>query len=1147
MANNLTYSTELMQNFLQAEIVSPQKKFEALQTNDGYSLLFSISTDHVFYLTEQQPEHSSGWEQIDLSSQLSDAHQQKRVIAKDFAVTQNISTGKINLVLAVTVDDHDYLYLSLNNENTQGAITSKSIQWTIMPYDDPQHKGITLNIKNLYIAEASNKEYIVVDISKSTFSKPTQFIQRYYINSANLANPLGQVWNTMVVGGDLNPGVHTSLGRPFGERVDGTYTLGAINGKTELLYAPLYNVWNPKAPPTISRLQVPKGATALDTTLVDGNETDLFVAADQALYYFAANNQNDGATAVKVLSNELFEGVNKLFAYATDKEYIVWGLNRADQVFYTKCNKALVTNSSAWSYPLPILDGVNKISPYINKVDDGNLFFAVAGDELIQVVQSPKTTLWDTQRVTLKAPIDAKAKSFTSYTTRIQLQDEEDQPMAHCTLNISTSTRVPVYINHLYYVLDTTPIPIKTDALGSITVVELANELVGTTITVEALGKGSITINPMDKAFGKIASLDTADKLKAAVITHPDGSTTPLVDQSISKSDLQVVASYNTQLKKAYAKVSKATPQFSSVAAVDLANVSTLTGFGQAIVSSAGDLFSWLESGIESVIHLVEDTASGFWNFVVQIGGKIYQAVLDTIEAVVGAVKWIYKVIKTTLTDLIRFLEFLFEWKDITRTKKVIKNLTKVFLQHEVDQIEIVKNQFNYQMQKFVKDINDWAGIDSWSGLGKAATSKVNSSSTPSDNLSASNTLLSHHFQNNAGNITLKSSSSMPVPPQSPINTLFQTLKNEGKVLDAVLVQFKQLANDYSDMNLEDILKRVIGILTDGALESAQNVVDALFDILYQVLNNILEVLDTPIHIPVVSDILESFGVSSISLLDLFCWIAAVPVTLTYKTTSGHTPFKDNAYTQFLTHTNDYNQLVAAFSGSNDTLRMLAALGNDKATTMQTTLISIPDNVANAVFVTGHTASGFFTLMSCFISSAEAAAVTGDNPFAIPSAVLGIMSAITLGTANVLVPKDPVKNKLVGSISKATTTSVVLAKLIFSGPAQKKLGASAGIMHSLKANDGRATAAIVNNILIIPALACSCWHFYELAQTSSGGTRSAAIIEETANLTSYISRIGYAVAVNSKNPKVKAVSIGAMVVANVVTAGLQTAEAMVGS
>ncbi len=1134
-SNTITYSSELMQNYLQGEVVAPQKKFQALQTSDGYALLFSIGTDDVFYLTEQQPKKPTGWEQVNLSEQLVLSHSGDTVKVKTFAVSQNPATDKIDLVLVATIGDTDYLYISLNNGSESGSITPETIQWTVMPYDDPDHKGIKLDITNVYLSETKHEEYIVADLSRSTFAQPSNFIERYYIDPDKTN---GRVWRNMVIGGDLDPDVQSCIGRKSGDRVDATYTLGAINGKTELIYAPLYNAWDPAAPPTITRLGVPQGATAIDTAYLGDSTTGLFVAANQALYYYPAEAQKDGDNGKKVLQNELFEGVTKLYACISDTHFVVWGLNRADQIFYSSCPKEDVLNPDAWSYPIPILTQVEQVSPYVNKTDNANIFFAVSGNTLKKAVQSPNTTVWNVQNIDLQAPVDAKAQRFDSYTTRIQLTDAQEQPVANAELYLSASTRTSYYINHLYYVLDTVPIPVPTDALGSITLVEKTNSLTGAKISVSEKGGTVQEINPMDSPFEKVAALDTAEKIKEAEITYPDGTTKPLVNKGVSQSNLEKVAEANSNLSKAYAKVNS-TAMKRDVHLLAMARTAPLEGFADAIAADLGDLFNWLESGIEHVIHIVENAATGFWHFVVEIGDKVYQGILDCAEKIMGAVRWVFDIIKTALEDLLKFLSFLFEWNDITRTKEVLKNITKLMIQHEVDQIEVVRKAFDKEMQELISSIKGWAGIDNWSGLGAAATSPTSHNSTPTKGVNAPGTLISHHFQNNAGNMKQYKPSPPPNPDQSPIETLFQAIKNEGDIIDEALGEFETLISEYKSMDLESILKRLVGILADAVLESTQNVIDALLDILFEIASEAVKLLDTPIYIPVVSDILESFGVPRMSLLDVICWIAAVPVTIVYKIGEGKAPFADDAYTKFLSTVNDYDTLVASF--------------NTKAHAKKRTLaeaegpIPMPDEVARAIFISGHMFSGFFTLMSCFISSFEAAAPTGENPFAIPSAVLGVLSAGSGGITQVLVPKDPVENAAMSWVSKVTTGSVILSKLLFSGPAQKKFGASSGVLNKLKVGDGRATGALVNSLLIIPAIAVTCWHFYELAQKPDNPERNAAIIGETANISGYISRLSYFVAVNDEDAESKAISIAIMVGANVITSGLETAEAIVGA
>lgn len=253
---------------------------------------------------------------------------------------------------------------------------------------------------------------------------------------------------------------------------------------------------------------------------------------------------------------------------------------------------------------------------------------------------------------------------------------------------------------------------------------------------------------------------------------------------------------------------------------------------------------------------------------------------------------------------------------------------------------------------------------------------------------------------------------------------------------------------------------------------------------------------------------------------------------MVYKVVKGEAPFTNDQNTQKVIAASSWDELKKLFQ---PTARSVSAA-----------TVTMPDGIASAVFIAGHSIAGFMALMSDFVATFEAEAPTGDNSFSIPSAVIGAIGAASGGAADFLVPKDPVKNTAVSTVGTVTTVTVILAKLIFSGPAQKKFAASGKlIFRGMAVNDGRATGAIINSILIIPALFVTGYHFYELSSESSGSSRSAAIVGEVANLASYVSRISYAVAVNDKDPESKLIPIGIMATANVAVAGLQTAEAAI--
>lgn len=1148
---DITYSSELMENYRQAEIMSPEKKFEALQTQSGESILFSIGTDNNLYVTEELQGHKYGWEKKDLSSALiaKDFVGKKDVTCKTFEAAQNVLDGTIGVAMVINDSLQDHLYLCLGNSNTNTDWINNP-NWVSVPYDNDTHKISSLQISNVLICESvSNSQYIVVDVLRDPASA-IKLISRYYID---MTKTDGYAWHPHDIDIDLESDRYMScLGRQKGQMIDGLYTYGNVGSNTQFIYQPLYNVWSPNIPASAARLSLPSNVEpdAMATCINADFSTDLFVTSKKSLYYFESSNQRDGAVATHLLDNDMFISAKKLYAFKASGNVVVWGLNGDNDVFYTSCPVAQVSNPNSWSYPLPILTEVDMFSPYLNKANDGNTFFAVAQDKLTRMDQSPLTTTWSSQSITLPASQDAKAKKENSYTTRIQITDDQKQPISGETISISSKTRTSVHINHLYYTIDNVPIKVKTDAFGSVTIIEWVDSLQGTELIISGGQSDSIHINPMSKPINKIGKLNTPDKLKGAQITNYDGTQKPLISSNVSDSDIKKVSAGNASLLNAYNQVASPLPQTNMFFASPVKQPESYivqASFADAIWVEAGDLFNWLKSGVEHVIHIVEDEASKQWYFVANIAGKVHKCVLDCAQKVAGAFEWLYNVIKTAVEDLIKFLKFLFEWNDITRTKDVIKNLTKLFLQHEVDQIKVVKEKLDTEIQNLVKVINGWAGITDWKGLGSAGTSGTTNSSTPTHGLGSPSTMLSYHMENNAGNIVHKSPIPVPDAQDGPISTLLQALKNEGTILDVVFDQFSELASDYSSLDLESILNKVVAIIADGVLESAQNVIDALLDILNELASEAIKILDTPIYIPVVSDILEDFGVPELSFLDLFCYVAAVPVTLGYKIAKDEAPFPDNEETNFLKSATSYQQVVDAFNGSAPLMAANNAVQSTDALVKSVgKALTMSDSTKSAVFVTGHAASGFFTLMSCFTDGFEAAEEPGTpDGFGIPSAIIGVLNASSVGITNYLVPKDPIENTVVSLVSKITTGSVILSKILFSGPAQDKFGASTGVMKNLKVGDGRATGAIVNSILIIPALACTIWHFVELAEKPAGKTRSDAIIDETSNITSYISRISYAVAVNNEDPRIKAVSISIMRGANVCTSGSQTAEAIV--
>ncbi|KAB8253577.1 hypothetical protein BDV32DRAFT_158016 [Aspergillus pseudonomiae] len=1082
----LTYDTELIQNYIQGEIVSPKNKFEALQTKDGHTLLFGVDSSNIFHVIEESSgQHSTGWALIDLSTAAisSQLPGKKDTMVRTFDVGQSVLDQTIGMAMAVRVEGKDHLFVSLKNSNSDTSWI-KNPEWTLVPFDAANETQPSITVVGIWFAETdSQKQYLVVDIDRSG-SSTMKDIARYYVDPSITS---GSRWVKHDVPVDIAAGYYQScIGRVHRGRIDGIYTTGTSGGSPQLDYVPLENIFG-DGPPLPTRFKLPdnKIPSAIATARKENGETDLYMLSGETLYRIAAEKQTDDATADAVLNNSLLSGTGVLRAMIHQEVLTLFGKNGSDQVYCLSCNIEKVADQRAWNVPVPICNGVEQISAYVNRADGGNTIFTSGGGRLGKITQDINT-LWKSQNIKL-APSSTteKALVFKSYTTFIHVMDDNELAASGATLKVSTASRTPVYINGLYYVLGQSPIEIKADRTGLMTVIEETPNINGATLTVSTDGgRTSTAINPMNKSFEKLGKLDSKDSLRDAsfpsetrgggVVGTPKKS--PLVEQSTKDSDLDKVAANMAGLNKA-----------------------------------------WLESGIEAVVEVIWHEATQAWHFVVTIAGDIYRAILDTVEAVVAAVEWIFNAIKTAIKAIIQFIEFF---------------------------------TFNNKIESVEKSLNEWADVD-WSPLGDSISKPASSSSkSNSQNQTPGSQLLVHHYKNNANSVSVVADSPFSGdinkdPAQKALNDLHSALSKEDKVISGFRDQIGEVAKQFATMTIEDAIKKIVAILVDGILASVEVVVDALLDLLQDLATAVVGMVDAKLHIPIISDILNAIGIPDISFLDLFTWVAAVCYTVMYKIAKGEPPFPDNKDVQSVIDASSWNDLInklhppATSSVASSALYAMPVSGLASASAM--TPSSKPTVLQDVIFITGHSVSGICGVLGAFVNAAEAEFPTGDNPMSTPSAILGFIGAASEAVADIVSPKDPLEEPIFSALSTATSVTTAVSKFVFSSYGQKRLS-KLGLP---TAEDPRGMGAGINVLLVGVGAATTIKHFVELAKDPAGKDRSAAIVGEVSNLTSYISRISYALAVNDIEEDTRQVVIAVMTVSNLITAGLQIAEAIV--
>ncbi|EWG53323.1 hypothetical protein FVEG_11781 [Fusarium verticillioides 7600] len=1161
---SLTFTTEMMQNYVPGEIVNPTGKFEALQTQDGHSILFNLSSANVFQaIVEHSGASSTGWRIVDLSSStLSSAFaSDKSAVVKTFDANQSAVDGTISLAMVVTSGGTDHLLLSLYNHNSTAAWTpAPTLSWKTIPFDASSTSSTAIGIAGVMFAEsdATHKQHIIVDIDRSTSDKIKQ-ISRFYVN------PLAtdKHWTPHDVPVDIQDGNYQScVGRFQNELVDGVFTCGVSGTSGQLVYVPISNAFG-SGPPASRTLSLPGNVTAsaIATARAYNNSTDLYAIGGQTLFWFPANSQAGQSVATTIFSNSIFQGTTELSAMTHGGVTTIWGKNGSDQIYYSSCPNTQLGTAASWSTPLPLMNGIENMSAFVNRTGYSNTIFASGGTSLWRLVQATETTakLWRQESLVIEGPPKTKAIAFNSYTTTIQLADDKKMPAGDVSVSVTAPSRTPVYINGLYYVLSSTPITVSSDKTGTLTVVENThNTLNGTSITVTCGGHSTV-IDPSHKHFQKITSLDTPTALGAATIpknvvaggTSGTPATAPLIDSSTSSNDKQTAAATLGNLNTVYGAIKnpnaplkvapkpvppKPIPEHHPSSGLFGSICDTFEDIGHAIEADVGDIFHALKSVGEAIVHIVKEAASDVWHFVTTIAGKVYHAVLSTVDAVVGAVEWVFSAIKTVIQDVIRFLEFLLDWEDITRTKEVISNIAKRFMQGQIDLIATAKPFFDQEMNSLVSMINKWAGDTSWTDtIGQATTQPLSANCrNPSAGQTSGSQMLSNHYKNNASSLTLAETDTADSGVEELVSNLMTALENEGKTLTAAYNNLKALAHKVSSQPLQDSLKQLLAIIADVFTSTVGNLGDAILDLLTSVASSAMHLLDTKFHIPIISDLLSDLGISEPSLLDLFCWIAAVAYTVVYKIEHDSAPFHDNDDVTALINADSWHTLQTIL-GQPPAQEELSYYSR-AASYLWSAPKELSDSTKKTIYLCMHSIGGTVDLLNIFVIPLEADGSSDSkvNRFSSPMSILNYLHIACSVVAGYAVSQDPISNDVLKAMHYRNIAVSVVA-----GPVLKKFLKADGTNRGFPALDQRGMRALVKVVVGYWGLFVTAGHLYELSHEAASSSRTAAIMMEVGNILGEVRNVAYCEAVNDPDRTTREIPLLVVAGVGLIETGLE--------
>lgn len=371
---------------------------------------------------------------------------------------------------------------------------------------------------------------------------------------------------------------------------------------------------------------------------------------------------------------------------------------------------------------------------------------------MFQLTQDPVTGVWNQSNITLPATDVNNIIKYNSFITQAWVNSVVPTDLKQTKLSVLTTSPIGVLINDFYYSLHLTiPVLLDLTQAQSFSIVQSSTNTLAIRYQLDLLQNktkllDTVKVDPAAKLKLKLASIQSRSDLDNAKIKRADRSVVSLVPSEISSEDRGAVAATLKQFSEVTAKLpddgSRADLEKGMLQQSDINSPFSHHVLGAAAAEasarqftvesvpatggselhmhvSAGDFFRTIAHGIwETVKGFVVKVANGIATVVAKIGNYIYTAILDCAAAVSHAFEFVFSKIKVFVEDLIRWAGFIFNWSDIVRTHKVIKNVVTQYARHSIDRINDLKAQASTAFDGLEKNISTWAGLQPRISLG---------------------------------------------------------------------------------------------------------------------------------------------------------------------------------------------------------------------------------------------------------------------------------------------------------------------------------------------------------------------------------------------------------------------------------------------
>lgn len=880
----ITTITEVIDQYMRESAVNPDVEARIINMGEITSI-FSVGTDGNLYLTKENEDgKASRFDRYKLIDGVTSFAAEK--INEQTIAVGIISNG--NVYISYTENPEELKLDKMNRMDFSGALGSIHLTpyRVLMTSSD---NAITMFVEFHEDSGFTHQFAAVLDCSDHTSAE-------YYRLPSEFTDVTG-----------------IAAGRATRQLVDGTYTFGVFHAGNEypykgyetdvpqLIYTPSYNPFGSTLPSPI-RLKTDINLEAICTlksTIADKLETHLFAVGKGKLLFYHYNDQYDwiqsegkGVPKLIIESSSILNA-KQIAAYTLSDRVYVFIRTTGGDLNYTVADYHNDT-------PDKFMEPVNLMKDVLSfDINDGRMTIFTK-NEFIECTHDPITGAFKMDKVSVSTELDTNI-CFSAYSTRINVNAVD----AEVIIESKNGNKIGFYSNGCYY--KTAKAVLKSDFTGYVTIIQKADGICPDSYTVTSESE-TIEVNPAANIHNKLLSMTQENDFKNAVITDPFGNTSPLVPKE-HQSALAAAASGMAGLRNSaiglipgisnpilnfqYGVIMNITDKIISIMPASLTD-NPFTQFIADVVSDVTAAFKWVigkvkdlyDKTIGKAIDFVIQKTEKVWKLFIKIGEKVINVVIDCAAKVIEGIKNILEMIGIPVDKIIGFFKKALGLDRVAKINAAVKNMTELSIDILTEKASELKETSVEYLSKAVDSIQKWADID------MKNLSDVSLPDTTGKNNNLLNgtgiTLDSHsmYFFDLVGS-AVSNDIKMPNVKISDsltnaIERLVEDIKEIGAEIGRVPSTITYIGDEVSELvkhlTLSDfiaVIKKILGVVAIDFLNISKAILKTIFDIVIEGIRAVWAALNTPIHIPFLSDILKILGINEFSMVDIAIFPAA--------------------------------------------------------------------------------------------------------------------------------------------------------------------------------------------------------------------------------------------------------------------------------